>query len=183
MGTISRHDDKDTSTQCQVINVIFHHDFIDRFLSYNNGRSQAIQETGNGSQFQRFWVRITNAVNGGESTPQKTPTEKEQPKQQEEESQDSVEYVHTGDHFTPRPVNQPDNPTVLTLDEDSSLQIDSDIDPYSELEEQLDDDANKTYNNHVIDAKLNGVNPTVSNTAKVTEKEVESLFKVTQCNT
>ena len=74
-------------------------------------------------------------------------------------------------------MNWPDNPTVLTLDEDSSPQIDTDIDPYGELEEQPDDDANKTYNNHVIDAKLNGVNPAVSNTAKVTEKEVESLFK------
>ena len=74
-------------------------------------------------------------------------------------------------------MNWPDNPTVLTLDEDSSPQIDTDIDPYGELEEQPDDDANKTYNNHVIDAKLNGVNPAVSNTAKVTEKEVESLFE------
>ena len=74
-------------------------------------------------------------VNGGESTLQKTLTEKKQLKQQQEESQDSVEYVHTGDHFTPRPMNQPDNPTVLTLDEDSSPEIDSDIDPYGELEE------------------------------------------------
>ena len=159
MGTILRHDDKDTSMQCRVINVIFHHDFIDGFLSNNNGRSRAIQETGNGSQFQRFWVCITNAINGGESTTNKTLTKKEQPKQQQEESQDSVKYV------------------VLTLDDDSSPQIDSDIDPYGELEERLDDDANKTYKNHVIDAKLNGVNPAVSNTAKVMEKEVESLFK------
>ena len=66
---------------------------------------------------------------------------------------------------------------VLTLDEDSSPQIDSDIDLYGELEERLDDNANRTYNNHVIDAKLNGVNPTVSNTVKVTEKQVESPFK------
>ena len=151
MGTILCHDGKDTLTHCRVINVIFHHDFIDGFLSYNNGRSRAVQETGNGSQFQCFWAHIANAVNGGESTPQKTPTEKEQPKEQQEESQDSVEYV------------------VLTLDEDSSPQIDSDINPYGELEERLDDNANKTYNNHLIDAKLNGVNPAVSNTAKVTK--------------
>ena len=71
-----------------------------------------------------------------------------------------------------------DNPIVLTLDdEDSSLPIDSEINLYSELEERPDNDANKTYNNHVIDAKLNGVDPAVSNTTKVTEKEVESLFK------
>ena len=159
MGTILRHDNKDTSTQCRVINVIFHRNLIDGFLSYNNGRNQVIQETGNGSQFQRFWVCIANAVNGGESTPQKTLTKKEQPKEQHEESQDSVEYV------------------ILTLDDDSSPQIDSDIDPYGELEEQLDNDANKSYNSHVIDAKPNGVNPAVSNTAKVMEKEVESLFK------
>ena len=120
MGTILRYNNKDTSMQCRVINVIFHHDFIDGFLSYNDGRSQAIQETGNGSQFQRFWVHITNTINGGESTPQKTQTEKEQLKEQQEESQDSVEYV------------------VLTLDEDRSPQIDSDIDPYGELEEHND---------------------------------------------
>ena len=55
----------------------------------------------------------------------KTLTEKEQPKEQQEEPQDSGEYV------------------VLTLDEGSSPQIDSDIDPYGELEERPDDDANK----------------------------------------
>ena len=67
MGTISQHDDTDTSMQCRVINVIFHHDFIDGFLSYNDGRSRAVQETGNGSQFQCFWVCVANAVNGGEA--------------------------------------------------------------------------------------------------------------------
>ena len=97
MGTISRHDNTDTWTQCRVINVIFHHDFIDGFLSYNDGRSQAIQETGNGSQFQCFWVCVANAINGGESTPQKTLTEKEKPKQQQEEAEDSVEYIFTDD--------------------------------------------------------------------------------------
>ena len=163
MGTISRHDDKDTSTQCRVINVIFHRDFIDGFLSYNDGRSRAIQETGNGSQFQRFWVHVANAVNGGESTPQKTLTEKEIPKQQQEEAEDSVEYVLTDEDYL--------------NDEDSSLPINSEIDPYSELEERPDNNAKKTYNNHVVDAKLNGVDPAVSNTAKVMEKEVESLFK------
>ena len=76
------------------------------FLSYIDGRSRVVQETGNGSQIQRFWVYITNAVNGGESTPQRTPTEKEHPKEQQEESHGCVEYV------------------VLTLDEDSSPQID-----------------------------------------------------------
>ena len=74
-------------------------------------------------------------------------------------------------------MNWPDNPTVLTLDDDSSPQIDSDINLYGESEERLDNDANRKYNNHVIDAKLNGVNPTVSNTTKVMEKEVEFLFK------
>ena len=39
MGTILCHDDKDTLMQCRVINVIFHCDFIDRFLSYNDGRN------------------------------------------------------------------------------------------------------------------------------------------------
>ena len=54
MGTISCHDNKDTLMPCQVINAIFHHDFIDGFLSCNDGRSRAVQEMGNGSQFQRF---------------------------------------------------------------------------------------------------------------------------------
>ena len=58
---------------------------------------------GNGSQFQRVRVHVANTINGGESTLQKTPTEKEQLKQQQQESQDSVEYVHIGDHFTPNP--------------------------------------------------------------------------------
>ena len=75
-------------------------------------------------------------------------------------------------------MNWLDNPIVLTLDdEDSSLPIDSEIDPFGKLEERLDNNANKTYKNHVIDAKLNGVDPAVSSTAKVMEKEVESLFK------
>ena len=75
-------------------------------------------------------------------------------------------------------MNQPDNSIVLTLhDDDRSLPIDSEIDPYGKLEEQPDNDSNKTYNNNVTDAKLNGVDPAVSNTEKVMEKEVESLFK------
>ena len=98
------------------------------------------------TMFQRFWVRVANAANGGESTPQKTLTEKEKPKQQQQEAEDSVECVFTDDRSTKLPpppsppltprVNQPDNPIVLTLDDDdSSLPIDSEIDPYSELEE------------------------------------------------
>ena len=77
LGTINHNLQQIPSTQCRVINVLFHRDFIVDFMAYNDTRSREVQEKGNGCQFQRFWKRVVEAVNGSDHSPQKEKANRE----------------------------------------------------------------------------------------------------------
>ena len=77
LGTINHNLQQIPSTQCRVINVLFHRDFIVDFMAYNDTRSREVQEKGNGCQFQCFWKRVVEAVNGSDHSPQKEKANRE----------------------------------------------------------------------------------------------------------
>ena len=51
------------------------------------------------------------------------------------------------------------------------------LDPYGQLEIREDTESNKPYNQHVMEAKTTGIDPSLENTFQTTEKEVQVLFK------
>ena len=51
------------------------------------------------------------------------------------------------------------------------------LDPYGQLEIREDTESNKPYNQHVMEAKTTGIDPSLENTLQTTEKEVQVLFK------
>ena len=142
------------STQCRIINVLFHRDFIDDFMAFNDSRSRDVQESGSGAQYQRFWKEVVDAVNGADSSPAK-------------------KAVEATSIFTQRLVDDNDD----IIDEEVEAAIES-SDKYGKLEKRDESDAvNAAYNHHVLDAILSRVDPSIKNTYKVNEKEVSDLFK------
>ena len=150
------------STQCRIINVLFHRDFIDEFMAYNDTRSRNVQESGSGAQYQRFWKEVVDAVNGADSSPTKKATDAA-----------TSMLVPIRDSFTQRLIDDNDD----IIDEEVEAAIES-TDRYGKLEKRDENDAlNSSYNEHVLDAILGRVDPSIKNTHKVNEKEVSDLFK------
>ena len=155
IGIITRQLEKIPSTHCRLINVLFHRDFIDEFMAFNDGRSRAVQETGSGSQYQRFWKLVVDAVNGADCSPQKLKECTDLEKKSEDDSEE--EYS----------------------EEDSQVEKRINPDQYGKLEIRDDnkDDRNLTYNNHVLDAGLAGLDPSLKNTNKLTPNEANNILK------
>ena len=167
LGTINHNLQQIPSTQCGVINVLFHRDFIVDFMAYNDTRSCEVQEKGNGCQFQRFWKRVVEAVNGSDHSPQKEKANREGDKE--------TMYLYDSDDSTQLEVED-----SLSLD-DTKKQLDEHfeetLDPYGQLQIREDTESNKPYNQHVMEAKTTGIDPSLENTLQTTEKEVQVLFK------
>ena len=167
LRTINHNLQQIPSTQCRVINVLFHRDFIVDFMAYNDTRSREVQEKGNGCQFQRFWKRVVEAVNGYDHSPQKEKANKEGDKE--------TMYLYDSDDST-----QLEFEDSLSLDSTKKQldeHLEETLDPYGQLEIREDTESNKPYNQHIMEAKTNGVDPSLENTLETTEKEVQVLFK------
>ena len=148
IGTINHRLEQVPSTHCRIINVIFHRDHIDDFMTINDARPRAVQETGNGSHFQRFWKTVTDEVNGSECTPIKHKDIPETMKDKEPSPQ----------MLFPAEKDQEDDAS------DVEVEVAVQQDPYGKLEKREDDEKNEVYNDHVEDAISSGVNPSIKNT-------------------
>ena len=156
VGTVEKLPEKLPSTHCRIIDVLFHRDFVEDFMSFDDARSGSVHETGPGCNYERFWAAVVNAVNRSESTPNK----KNPPPPPEITQQDS------------NPEDSDEDTDEIEQDTDEI-----ELDPYSKLDIRPETDDNKVYNDHIRDAIRDGVNPKRGNTSKVNAKDVEGLVK------